>query len=194
MRIHFTQWHEMFLLKGTWKASCSFWDIPTFPFFPYFTKKQPWNSQRWRFRAIYRCLPPRLPCPRWFVKDGIWPVQRRSGKNGAYRGAFWRWVAGGLEGGKNADVTMWVFGHVRSTCAELMVFAICTILFCISLGARPMQRILYHFQSHGTHVQVPCREVSMQMESSDWEITAVAVDYSLIFVALRCQNADMQEK
>ena len=33
----------------------------------------------------------------------------------------------GIEGGKNADVTMWVFGHVRSTCAELMVFFNCTI-------------------------------------------------------------------
>lgn len=91
---------------------------------------------------------------RWFVKDGICPVQRRSGKNVAYRGAFWRWVAG--------VYLCWTHG-----------FGSCTILFCISLGARPMQRILYHFQSHGTHVQVPCREVSMQMASNDWEITAV---------------------
>ena len=108
---------------------CSFWKEPwrqavlseTFPFFPYFAKKQPWNSWGLRFRA-------QTAMSRWFVKDGICPVQRRFGKNVAYRGALemggWR-----VEGGKNADVTMWVFGHVRSTCAELMVLAVAPFYF-----------------------------------------------------------------
>ena len=91
VRFHFTQWHEMFLLKGTLKASCSFWDIPIFP---YFTKKQPWNSQRWRFRAIYRCLPPRLPCRGGSWKMGFGPCRDVLGKTW-HTEVRWRWVAGG---------------------------------------------------------------------------------------------------
>ena len=64
---------------------------------------------------------------RWFVKDGICPVQRRFGKNVAYGGVV---EMGGWGVGRGWEkCTLWVFGHVRSTCAELMVLAVAPSYF-----------------------------------------------------------------
>lgn len=130
---------------------------------------------------------------RWFVKDGICHVQRRSGKNGAYRGAL-EMGGWGVEGGKNADVTMWVFGHVRSTCAELMVLAVAPFYF-VSVLVPGQCRESCTTSSHMERMsRCPAEKFLCKWHQVTEKLQLCAVDYSLIFVALRCQNADVQEK